>query len=131
MPQAIDFTINNAAAAAKVFTLLSPAAGIGSEAKWELREGANSTVFPRFRAVLRQDPSVKGYSSVMGLRMPSAFTNTTTGLVGPASVAEMILTVKMPDDFPESTKADFVAFTKNAVAHALWQAFLTGRTSMN
>jgi hypothetical protein len=66
----------------------------------------------------------------MKLRHPSPFTDTTTGLVKPGSVAEVIVTVKMPDDFPESTKADTVAFTKNAVAHALWQAFLAGRSAM-
>jgi hypothetical protein len=130
MPQAVDFTINNAAAAAKVFTLLAPASGVNGEAKWELREGANSTVFPRFTAVLRADPSVKGYSSVMKFRHPSAVTDTTTGLVKPGSIAEVIITVKMPDDFPETTKADTVAFVKNSVAHALWQAFLAGRTAM-
>jgi hypothetical protein len=130
MPSAIDFTINNAAAVAKTFTLLAPASGINGEAKWELREGANSTVFPRYTAVLRADPSIKGYSSVMKFRHPAPFTDTTTGLVKPGSVAEVIVTVKMPDDFPETTKADTVAFTKNAVAHALWQAFLAGRSAM-
>lgn len=108
MPQAADFTINNGAGTpvAKTFTLLAPAAGVNGEAKWELREGANSTVFPRFSAVLRPDPSVKGFSSVMKHHYPSAFTDTTTGLVKPSSKAEFIGTVKMPDDFPESDKAD-------------------------
>lgn len=130
MPQAVDFTINNAAAAAKVFNLLAPASGINGEARWELREGANSTVFPRFTAVLRADPSIKGYASVMKFWHPQPYTDTTTGLVKPASAAEVIITVKMPNDFAEATKADTVAFTKNAVAHALWQAFLAGRSAM-
>lgn len=132
MPQATNFTINNGAGTpvAKTFTLLAPASGIGGEAKWELREGANSTVFPRFTAVLRPDPSVKGYSSVMKLRHPAAYTDTATGLTKPAAVAEAIVTVKMPDDFPETNKADFVAFVANAVAHSLWKEFLAGRTAM-
>jgi hypothetical protein len=132
MPQAADFTINNGAGTpvAKTFTLLAPASGLNSLAQWELREGGNSTVFPRFNAVLRLDPSVKGYSSVVKHRYPSAFTDTTTGLVKPASVAEFVGTVKMPDDFPETDKAHFVAYVVNGMAHALWKQFLAGRTAM-
>jgi len=132
MPQAADFTINNGAGTpvAKTFTLLAPAAGVNGEAKWELREGANSTVFPRFSAVLRPDPSVKGFSSVMKHRYPAAYTDTTTGLVKPSAVAEFVGTVKMPDDFPETDKANFVAFIVNSVANSLWKQFLAGRSAM-
>jgi hypothetical protein len=132
MPQAADFTINNGAGTpvAKTFTLLVPAAGVNGEAKWELREGANSTVFPRFTAVLRADPSIKGYSSVMKHRYPSSYTDTDTGLTKSSSVAEFVGTVKMPDDFPETDKANFVAFIVNSVANSLWKQFLAGRSAM-
>lgn len=126
MPQAANLTVNNAAAVAKTFTLLNPSAGLNSEARWALKEGANSAVFPRITAVLRPDSSIKGTAGVFKILFPQSYTDTTTGLVKRGSAAELVITNKVPDDWPESLKADWKAYVKNLIAHADVQAFLEG-----
>lgn len=129
MPQAADLVINNGAGTpvAKTFTLIFPAAGIGGTALWELQEGGNSSVFPSLSAILRPDPSIKGYSSVFKWNYPQSYTDADTSLVKSGSKAEAILTVKMPDDWPEAEKNNFVAYIVNGVALAPVKAFLRGR----
>jgi hypothetical protein len=134
MPQATDLVINNGAGTpvAKTFTLQVPAAGINGEARWELMEGANPAVFPRLSAVLRPDPSIKGMSSVFKVTYPASYTDTTTGLVKPLSEAQAIITVKMPDDWPEAEKANFSAYVANAANLAVMKGpggFLRGRVA--
>jgi hypothetical protein len=134
MPQAADIVVNNGAGTpvAKTFTLQVPAAGIGSEARWELMEGTNPSVFPKMSAILRNDQSVKGYSSVFKLNFPASYTDTTTGLVKPLSSAEFVGTVKMPDDWPEAVKADFAAYVANTMNLAIFKGpggFLRGRVA--
>lgn len=126
MPQAANIVVNNAAAVAKTFTLLNPSAGLGSEARWALKEGLNASVFPRLSAVLRTDPSIKGTAGVFKITMPQSYTDASTGLVKRGSAAELVITNKIPDDWPESLKADWKAYVKNLLAHADLQAFLEG-----
>jgi predicted transcriptional regulator len=126
MPQAANLTVNNAAAVAKTFTLLNPSAGLNSEARWALKEGLNSSVFPRLSAVLRTDTSVKGTAGVFKVTFPQSYTDASTGLVKRGSAAELVITNKIPDDWPESLKADWKAYVKNLVAHADVQVFLEG-----
>jgi len=134
MPQAADIVVNNGAGTpvAKTFTLQVPAAGINGEARWELMEGANPGVFPQMRAILRNDPSVKGMSSVFKIVYPASYTDTTTGLVKPLSSAEFIGTVKMPDDWPEAEKANFSAYIANTMNLTIMKGpggFLRGRVT--
>jgi hypothetical protein len=134
MPQAADIVVNNGAGTpvAKTFTLQVPASGINGEARWELMEGANPAVFPKMSALLRLDPSVKGMSSVYKLTYPAAYTDTTTGLVKPLSSAEYILTVKMPDDWPDAEKANASAYFANCMNLAVFKGalgFLRGRVA--
>lgn len=126
MPQAANIVVNNAAAVAKTFTLLNPSAGLNSEARWALKEGSNASVFPRMSAVLRADSSVKGTAGVFKISMPQSYTDTTTGLVKRGSAAEFVMTNKIPDDWPESLKADWKAYIKNTLAEANVQSFLEG-----
>jgi hypothetical protein len=126
MPSAANIVINNGSAVAKTFTLLNPAAGLNSEARWALKEGLNSAVFPRMSSVLRSDPSIKGTSGVFRITMPQSFTDSTTGLVKAGSAAELVITNKMPADWPESLKADWKAYVKNALAEANVQLWLEG-----
>jgi len=134
MPQAADIVVNNGAGTpvAKTFTLQVPAAGIGGEARWELMEGANPAVFPRMSAILRNDPSVKGFGSVFKILYPASYTDTTTGLVKALSSAEFIGTVKMPDDWPEAEKANFSAYIANVMGLNVMKGpggFLRGRVA--
>ena len=46
MPQATDLIIKNAANQDKTFALITPAAGDGGVARWALKEGTISSVFP-------------------------------------------------------------------------------------
>lgn len=114
MANATDLIVDNGAATpvAKTFTLISPAAGDGGLATWALKEGTISTVFPRFTASAR-NVNGRARSAKFKLTMPASYTDTVTGLTSVNSKAEIIVTVNMPDDFPESLKSDFVAFGVN------------------
>lgn len=131
MPQATDLVINNGAGTpvAKTFTLVAPAAGINGVAMWELQEAANSSVFPSLSAVLRPDSQIKGMTSVFKWKVPQSYTDADTSLVLRGAVAEAILTIKMPDAFPEAEKANFAAYIFNGVNLTSVKAFLRGRVA--
>lgn len=123
MPQAVDLVLNNGAAVAKTFSLLSPAAGDNSIASWALKEGAISSVFPRITAQARQTGNAARRSQLK-VKIPSSYTDTVTGLTKVGSAFEADIYTTVPDDFPEALKNDAVAFVKNLVAHALAQAMI-------
>jgi hypothetical protein len=125
MPQAVDITINNGAGTpvAKTFTLMAPAAGDNSFANWRLKEGAISGAFPRIAMIAR--PTGNGArKSIIKLQVPYSYTETTTGLTKVGSAFDMEVNCTVPDDFPEASKNDAVAFAKNLIAHALAQAVM-------
>lgn len=124
MPQAIDLTINNGAGTpvAKLFVLQTPAAGDNSVASWALKEGTISKVFPTIKHSARRNNGDNARKSQITIAVPSSYTETATGLTAVGSAAVFNGTVTMPDDYPEALKNDFVAFIKNALAHALFQA---------
>lgn len=125
MPQATDLVINNGAGTpiAKTFTLLSPAAGYNSVAEWALKEGTISSVFPRITALARPTGNAAKKSQIK-IKVPSSYTDTVTGLTKVASAFEADISATMPNDFPESLKNDAIAFTANAIAHALFKAMM-------
>lgn len=120
MPQATDLTIKNAAGTDKTFVLVTPAAGDGSVAQWFLKEGTISSVFPKLTASAGKTAS--GRKMTVKFVMPSSFTDSVTGLTNVGSRAEFNGSWSVPDDFPQSLKADQVAFVKNAIGTALIQA---------
>lgn len=121
MPQAADIVINNGAAVAKTFTLYAPSASDSSVAQWKLKEGTIASVFPSIttsaRSTGNQSRKMQGK-----LRIPSSFTDTVTGLTKVGSAFEFDFSASVPDDYPESLKADAIAFAKNLVANAIVQA---------
>lgn len=125
MPQATDLVINNGAGTpvAKTFSLMTPAAGDQSPARWALKEGTISSVFPSILAVSRQTQNASR-KLAMRVKVPSSYTDTVTGLTKVGSSFEANIDVTVPDDFPEALKNDATAFTKNFVAHALIQAMI-------
>ena len=120
MPQATDLTIANADATDKTFTLLTPAAGDGGIAQWALKEGAISSVFPILTASATKKTTSR--SMKVKFRMPSSFVDANTGMTHVGESAEFNGTWVMPDNFPETLKADFTAYVKNAIATALFVA---------
>jgi hypothetical protein len=56
--------------------------------------------------------------------VPSSYTDTVTGLTKVGSAFEADVYVSVPNDFPESLKNDAVAFTVNALQHALFKAVI-------
>lgn len=104
----------------KNFVLYAPSAGDNSVATWKLKEGTIGAVFPLITTSAR--PTGNASRKMQGkLRVPSSYTDTVTGLTRVGSAAEFDFSASMPDDFPESLKADFLAFAKNLVAHAMIQ----------
>lgn len=127
MPSAIDLTINNGAGTpvAKTFSLLAPASGWGGLAEWALKEGTISSVFPRLSLSARRvTVNGGGNSATFKLQLPASYTDSVSGLTKVSKVAEAIVTVKVPDDFPEALKADFSAFLTNGVSNAVIKACL-------
>lgn len=125
MPQAIDITINNGAGApvAKTFALQQPSAGDNSVGEWALKEGTIRSVFPKITALARKTNNGSRVLQVK-VRLPSSYTDTVTGLTKVASAFEMNATFTVPDDFPEALKNDAVAFSTNALSHALLKSMI-------
>jgi hypothetical protein len=121
MPAAVNLVLKNAAAADKTFELLQPAAGDNSVAKWALKEGTISSVFPFVTASARQTGNASRLMQGK-LRIPSSYTDTVTGLTKVGSGFEFNFTATVPEDYPEALKNDAIAFAKNLIANAVMQA---------
>jgi hypothetical protein len=126
MPQAADIVIDNGAATpvAKTFTLLTPAAGDGSSARWALKEGTISVVFPKIEVSARKNAGANARKALVSITVPSSYTEAATGLTAVGSSAVFNGSATIPDDFPEALKNDFVAFVVNGVANAIVKACL-------
>jgi hypothetical protein len=124
MPQATDLVIENGATTpvAKTFTLMTPSAGDSSSAKWALKEGTISKVFPSIEQTARANASNDARKVNGTLKVPSSYTEAATGLTAVGSSAVFNWTATVPNDFPEALKNDFAAFAKNAVADAILNA---------
>lgn len=125
MPQATDLIVNNGAGSpvSKTFSLITPASGDGGIAQWALKEGTISAVFPRLTASARAT-SNKSRNLTVKFTAPSSFNDTVTGLTNVASAAQMNVTFSVPDSYPESLKADFVAFSLNLLNTSLLKAMI-------
>lgn len=123
MPAAADIVLNNGAGTpvAKTFTLIAPAAGDGSYANWRLKEGTISSVFPAI-AMLARPTGNNARKAEIKLRIPSSYTETVTGLTKVGSAFDATVNITVPNDFPESLKADAVAFLTNLMANAIAKA---------
>lgn len=125
MPQATNLVVKNGATTPvdKTFDLISPAAGLDSPARWALKEGVISSVFPTFEAVARRN---NNSASKLRLKfaLPSSFTDSVTGLTQVNSRYEASVEITVPDSFPEALKPDAVAFTTNLIATALVKAMM-------
>lgn len=122
MPQATDLSIENGTGVAKTFALLTPAAGDKSPALWALQEGAIRKVFPTITESARANVGNNARKCEITLKVPSSYTDGSTGLTALGSSAVLNITATVPDDFPEALKNDFAAFAKNAVANAVLNA---------
>lgn len=120
MPAAIDLTVNNGATTpvAKTFILVSPAAGDGGVALWYLKEGTITSTFPMFSAKA-QATGNNSRQLRLRFRLPSSYTDAVTGKTIVASGAEFNGVFSIPNDFPETLKADFVAYATNLLNTAL------------
>lgn len=123
MPQATDLTVKNGANVDKTFTLTAPAAGMGGIAMWALKEGTISAVFPTLTA-----RAVTNGNDVNHLRvkfeLPSSYTDTVTGLTNVGTGVLMDANFRVPSDFPEALKNDYVAFAVNLLNTALLKAMI-------
>lgn len=113
MPKATNLTVKNGAGVDKTFTLISPAAGDGSQAQWLLKEGPITTVMPFFSAQADRKPTARGLKTK--LYVPSSYMDTVTGKTLVGSRAEINISVAVPNDFPESLKDDFAAYAVGVV----------------
>jgi len=129
MPQATNLVIKNAANVDKTFELISPSAGDGGIAEWALKEGTISSVFPRITASAHKTP--RGRVLTEKFRYPSSYNDAVTGLTNVGSAAEVNVKISVPMDYPEAKKDDFIAFTVNAMQHALFKAMMRDATSAN
>lgn len=127
MPQATDLIIKNAAGVNKTFVLITPAAGDGGVARWALKEGTISSVFPTITSSATST-SRNARNAHIKIHVPSSFTDSVTGLTNVAGGPEANLKVAMPNDFPEAMKPDWVAYVVGAVQTALMQAVIKDAT---
>lgn len=132
MPSATDLVVVNGASTPveKTFTLVTPAAGDGGIARWALKEGPISAVFPVFTAMANQTGNASRTLKCK-FRLPSSFTDAATGLtmVGPA--AEFNATGSVPLSFPENLKDDYVAYATGLFHTALVKAMMRDSIGAN
>lgn len=134
MPQASNLVLKNGATTPvdKTFTLLAPAAGYGSIAEWALREGGTPNMYPRITALVRAGMSPGSGSKLptkviqCKFRLPYGYTDV-NGVAVTTGAAEANLSFTLPDDFPDSLSADFVAFSKNFMATTVLADMLAQR----
>jgi len=121
MPQAVNLVVKNGAATPvdKTFTLLTPAAGYGGVAEWNLKEGDVSSAFPKFTASAVQNSVTGSRKLQLKLRVPATYQDAGTGLTAVQNFVEFNGTIVVPMEFPESKKADAVAFISNLIGHSL------------
>lgn len=124
MPQATDLTIKNAANVDKTFALLTPASGDGGVARWALKEGTISSVFPSITCSAVANPSRDSRAAHIKIHVPSSYTDSVTGKTNVDTGAEVNVKVAMPNTFPEANKPDFVAYVTNAINTALLKAVI-------
>lgn len=122
MPQATNITVQNGATVNKTFTLISPAAGDGGVARWALKEGTISSVFPVLTASATSRPTSRNLK--LKVQVPSSYTDTVTGLTMVNNRAEANLSITIPNDYPEALKDDFAAFVANIVKDALIKSLI-------
>lgn len=125
MPQASDIVVNNGAGSpvAKTFSLISPSAGDGGLAQWALKEGTISAVFPSLTAMAGKTGN-NSRKLTIKFRLPSSYTDSVSGLTMVSSSAEMNVTFSVPNSFPESLKADYVAFSTNILSSVLVKSMI-------
>lgn len=130
MPQATStIVLKNAADVDKTFNLAAPASGYGGVCEYVLKEGSVSTAFKRLTYVATQGRTAG--TANMKLSCPTTIVEPSTGLVRITDKFEIYVKAVSPFAFPEAEKDDVIAFAKNAVAHAITQAFLRDADSVS
>ena len=123
MPQQINLVVKNGTGVDQTFTALSPAAGDGGVALWALKSGTIAAAFPTLTAVAtRNSNDVRTLRVKFGL--PSSYNNAVTGLTVVSSKVLMDATFKIPADFPEALKDDWVAYATNLLNTALLKSMI-------
>lgn len=120
MPQAQDLVIKNAANADKTFVLYAPAPGDTGNATFKLKEGADSRYFPTLTVGTKVTNGAR--KATIRLRVPRDPLPGDVG--GPAASCFVAVDVVVPDQFPETLKADWVAYATNMMNHALVKAVI-------
>jgi hypothetical protein len=125
MPQAVDITINDGQGTpvARSFVLNSPASGYEGIAEWQYKSGTTSASFPTL-TLSASKTSNKSRKVTGKMVVPYMGTDPLTGQPVVISRYEAIVTVVVPDNFPEANKADAVAFSTNAWTQTLIKACL-------
>lgn len=122
MPQATNLVIKNAAGTDKTFVLMTPAAGDGGLALWNLKEGSVTAAFAAITMSANKTGDQRRRVTVK-IKVPSAFTDASgQPVIGRPFDANLSVTV--PDDFPEANKDDAVAYVANAFNTALIKSCL-------
>lgn len=126
MPNAANIVVKNAANADKTFSLNSPAPGYGEPAEWQLKEGANASIFPTFTASADKTKSNNGATRHVRIKFrdPAFYMDPVTGLPVKTVGAEANLTIALPESFPETKKDDFVALLTNLISSTLVKAMM-------
>jgi len=124
MPQAANIIVKNAANVDKTFTLVAPAAGDGGIAEWALKEGAISGAFPKL-TISSARTGNRSRKLTIKIRVPSSYVDPATTLTVVGPVVDFNAQITVPDDFPETAKADHVAYISGLVASALVKSLMT------
>lgn len=124
MPQAVNLTLKDAAGTDRLFELLAPAAGDGSYANWRYKDGnvPISWKAVAIKTTANADQTARKVNII--LKVPSTYTDPSSGLPTVAGVWDLNLTVTVPNMVGVDRRPDAAAFAKNLLAHAMVQEIL-------
>lgn len=130
MPQATDITVKDATAADVTFTLLTPAAGDGSLAVWQVKRGISPVVYPELTAMSRKTAQNSRRTDSKFIYPVATSPNDGT-LPVVTSRAEISISSIIPRTFPEGSRDDFITLATNAFRSALLQSMHRDGTGAN
>lgn len=122
-----NLVLNNGAATpvAKTFVPKIPYGGPNQAAVWELKEGVAPIAYPRVE-MGQSRTSNSATKSYCRVTVPYV---TNDAVAGPKKVAECLFDSRtggfiVPDIIPDTTRADFYAFVKNALSSSVMYDFV-------
>lgn len=124
MPQAQNITVKNAANVDTVYAVVTPAAGDGGVAVWANKVGLTPKQFRTITASSKRGPSGKTRNITIEVSNPQSYVDPASGLPVFTPSPIFRLEVRVPDDYPEASRDDFVTLSTNLIVSPMIKSLI-------